>query len=88
MTHEDAALERARQHVKDVRDFAYHLVTYVVICALLVILDRRVDGGGGVFGLDWAYWVILFWGLGLAGHGISVFFGEQRVQRVYDRQRE
>ena len=87
MTSDDPAFERARKHVNDVRDFFYHLMVYVFISALLVVLDLRVDGGGGVLGLDWAYWVIIFWGLGVAAHAISVFFGEQRVQKVYEREK-
>lgn len=88
MTEEDPALARAKRHVKSVRDFLYHLMTYVFVNALLVILDRR--GGTGehaVLGLDWAYWVILFWGLGVMGHVVSVFFGERRVRKLYERER-
>jgi hypothetical protein len=89
MDQEDPALEQAKKHVKHVRDFFYHLMTYVVICALFVILDRR--GGTNeqaVLGLDWAYWLILFWGLGVLGHAISVFFGDRKVQKLYAQQRE
>ncbi len=85
---DDPALERAKKHVKHVRDFSYHLMTYVFVSALLVIIDRR--GGTGdqaVLGLDWAYWVILFWGLGVAGHAISVFLGDRRAQELYERDR-
>ncbi len=87
MTQEDPALVRAREHVTEVRDFFYHLMVYVFANALLVILDRRVDTGGGFLGLDWAYWVILGWGLGLAGHAISVFFGDHRVQKMYEQEK-
>lgn len=84
----DPALERAREHVKNVRDFFYHLMVYVFVSALLVILDLRVDGGGGdVLGLDWAYWVILFWGLGVVGHAIWVFLGNRRVYRLYEKEK-
>lgn len=84
MTQNDPALERARTHVKGVRDFFYHLMTYVFVGTLVVILDLRADTSAQpVLGLDWAYWVILFWGLGVAGHAISVFVGNQRVQKIY-----
>lgn len=89
MSQEDPALARAKRHVKSVRDFFYHLMTYVFVNALLVILDRRgVTGEQAVVGLDWAYWVILFWGLGVIGHAVSVFFGEHRVRKLYERGRE
>ena len=88
MTQDDPALKRAEHHVKLVRDFYYHLMTYVFVCALLVIVD--VNGGSSgntVLGLDWAYWVILFWGLGVVGHAISVVFGNRRVQKLADEYR-
>ena len=88
MTQEDPALERAKKHVKQVRDFYYHLMTYVFVCLLLIIVDRGGGTGEGAFaGLDWAYWVILFWGLGVLGHAISVFFGERKVQKEYEREK-
>ena len=78
----DAGLESARQHNKRVRDFWYHFMVYVFVCGLLVVLDLRGGAGdGAVFGLDWAYWLILFWGFGVAGHGISVFFSDYRAER-------
>jgi len=87
VTHEDPALERAKKHVKDVRDFYYHLMTYVLVNAMLVAIDLRVDGAGGFLGLDWAYWVTIGWGFGIVGHAISVFFGEYRVQKLYAQQK-
>lgn len=87
MTQEDPALERAKKHVKDVRDFWYHLMTFVLVNALLVIIDLRVDTGQGFLGLDFAYWVIFGWGFGLLGHAISVFYGDYRVQRLYEREK-
>jgi hypothetical protein len=73
--------------VKAVRDFAYHVMVFVFVNALLVIVDVRGGGEGDVLGLDWAYWVILAWGLGVAGHAISVFLGEQRARRLVERHR-
>jgi hypothetical protein len=64
-------------------------MTYVFVSALLIIVDRR--GGTGdraVLGLDWAYWVILFWGLGVVGHAISAFVGDRRAEKLYERDRE
>ena len=87
MTDTDQALRRARKRVAEVRDFYYHLMAYVFVNVILVIIDLRADTGTQVLGLDWAYWPILGWGLGLAGHAIFVFFGENRVQQIYERER-
>jgi hypothetical protein len=79
---------RAELHVKQVRDFFYHLMVYVFVGVLLIILDLGAGASvSTVLGLDWAYWLLLFWGLGLAGHGISVFLGGRRVDRVADEYR-
>ncbi len=84
MTQGDPALETAKKHAKRVRDFAYHLMTFLFVSALLVIIDRRgAAGEDAILGLDWAYSVILFWGLGVVGHAISVFLGNSRIERRY-----
>lgn len=81
------ALERARAHVKHVRDFFYHLMVFVFVNGLLVILDVRAGlGSQPVLGLDWAYWVILAWGVGLVGHAIYAFFDDYRVQKAYEKE--
>ena len=81
MTQADSALEQAQQHVKHVRDFFYHLMVYVLVNALLIVIDLRQGG------LDWAYWVIIGWGFGVLGHAISVFFGDYRAQKLYEENR-
>jgi len=81
----ELAMDIAQEHVKQVRDFLYHLMVFLVVNTLLVILDLRATTDQAVFGLDWAYWVILFWGMGLAGHGISVFYGNYKVAKEYER---
>ena len=83
MAQRDEALRRAEEYVKLVRDFFYHLMVYVVTCSMFVIIDVANDGGREtVLGMEWAYWVILFWGLGVAGHAISVFFGRKKVEAL------
>lgn len=80
--------ERASKHVKAVRDFFYHLMAYAFVCGLMVILDVRAGTeDNAVLGLDWAYWVILPWGLGVVGHGISVRFDDTAVDRARARRR-
>lgn len=70
--------QREAAHRKAVRDFLYHFMVYVFVVVLLVILDvREGSGSGAILGMDWAYWVILFWGLGVAGHAIYAFMGDR-----------
>lgn len=90
MTARDSALERAERHVKIVRDFYYHLMVFVLVNALLIIIDVGGGANDGFLGLDFAYWITLFWGFGILGHAIYAFFGENRISKVYaeEKQRE
>ncbi len=88
MEQADPGLEAEKARLKAVRDFFYHLMVFVVVCALFVIVDTRAGTGDqAVLGLDWAYWVILFWGLGIMGHAVWAFFGEHQVEARYARAR-
>ncbi len=87
MTDSGSGLDREQRHMQEVRDFLYHLMAFVFINALLIIIDLR-GGEGGFLGLDWAYWVVLFWGLGVVAHAIDVFFGDYRAQRIYEEERK
>jgi hypothetical protein len=83
----DPGFEMAKKHLKMVRDFMYHLMVFVFVNGLLVILDVRAGtADGAVLGLDWAYWVILFWGMGLVGHAIYAFFGEHRLEARFENE--
>ena len=87
MSQTDPALERAREYVEEVRDFYYHLMVYVFVNTILVVVDLLNGTGGPFLGLDWAFWPIMGWGIGVAGHAISVFFGEHRIQQEYRKTR-
>lgn len=71
MTQEDPALERARKRVKELSGF----------------IDRNGGANSGFLGLDWAYWVIIFWGFGVAGHAVSTYFGEYQVHKLYEKEK-
>ena len=85
----DSALRHSKAYLKAVRDFMYHLMVFIAVNGLLVIVDVRAGSGDqAVLGLDWAYWVILFWGIGLMGHAVYAFFHDQRIEARYERERE
>ena len=86
-TPEEPALARAKKRVEEVSAFYYHLMVFVFIGVFLIIIDRMSGANDRFIGLDWAFWVLLFWGLGVAGHGISVYFGESRLQKVYEEEK-
>jgi hypothetical protein len=78
--------KQARDVVKKRRDFAAHLVSYVVINAMLVGI--WAISGGGYF---WPAWVMLGWGVGLALNAWDVYFRrpitEADIDREVERQR-
>ncbi len=79
MTRIDPVPQDVDQHRTAVRDFFYHLVVFVFVIGLMVVLDVRAGtGDGAIAGLDWAYWVAMFWGVGLAGHAVYAFLGDHR----------
>ncbi|MDH4118413.1 MAG: 2TM domain-containing protein [Acidimicrobiia bacterium] len=76
----DAALER----VKAKRDFATHVIAYVVVNALLVVIWAAT--GRGYF---WPMWPIAGWGVGLVLNAWTVYFSrpitEGDIQREMER---
>jgi hypothetical protein len=73
--------------IKRKRDFAQHLVSYVVINAVLVGI--WAISGQGYF---WPIWVIGGWGIGLIFHAWDAFgrrrmVTEEQVSREMDRLR-
>lgn len=69
---EDKVYERAKERVEEKISFLTHLAVYVVLNAFLFFLDYREDKV-----INWAYWPLFGWGIGLVMHGLNTFvFGE------------
>ncbi len=79
---ESTARERAKKRVKELRDFYSHLVVYLIVNTGLVVLDL-VQGEG----LQWAYWVIIGWGIGLAAHAMNVFLIDRRLGSAWEERK-
>jgi hypothetical protein len=60
--------DAARRRVQARRDFANHVVAYVVVNAFLVVVWAVT--GAGYF---WPAWVLGGWGVGLVLHGWDLF---------------
>jgi len=85
-TTEDDVRKQARKRLEKKRDFIAHVVTYVLVNAMLIGI--WAISGAGYF---WPAWVILGWGVGLALNAWDVFFRrpitEADIQREVDRGR-
>ncbi len=60
--------DEAKKRVREMRDFYWHLASYVIINAFLVALNWWTSPGHW-----WVFWPIVGWGFGLAFHAASVF---------------
>ena len=69
---DDELREKALKRIKDKRDFAGHVVTYVVINALIIGVWAFAAGGG----FFWPMFPMAGWGIGLLFHGLEVYRGE------------
>jgi hypothetical protein len=63
----DVAIRRLRAK----RDFKMHLGAYLIVNAMLVAV-WALSGQTGF----WPIWLILFWGVAVAFHGWSTYFGQ------------
>lgn len=73
---------RARHRAQYLIGLLWHVATFVIINALLWTLDAVV----GAAGIQWAFWVTLSWGIGVAFHTVAWFvdgsdFEERQVRR-------
>jgi len=77
----DPFYDEARRHVKDLRGFYHHALTFAMVIALLATLNLVTSPSR-----LWVQWVVFGWGIGLAAHGLSVFayrgvFGREWEER-------
>jgi hypothetical protein len=72
-TEEQSKYENALKRVKKIKGFYSHLLVYVVINIMILIVNvQSLDKGESYLSLK-NFSTALFWGIGLAAHGLSVF---------------
>ena len=79
--------ERAARRLKSINGFLWHAATFVIINGFLWFIDI-LNGS-----LDFAYWVSISWGIGLAFHLAAMLIGEDyesspRYQRLLEKERQ
>lgn len=88
MSEIDTALrEQAERRVEARRSLQSHLMVFVLVNAGLFALDYFMDGS-----IDWAFWPLFGWGVGLVAHLASVWMAlsgdhEGEVRREMERLR-
>lgn len=64
---EHEKLARVKQRVEALTGFNIHLTVFVVVMALLVVINVAASQTW------WVHWPFLGWGIGLAAHAMAVF---------------
>ena len=84
-TRDDALREQAIKRLKKRRDFAGHVLIYVLVNAFLVVIWALSN----VHGFFWPVFPIVGWGIGVVMNAWDVFhdeeFDEQRIRREVER---
>ena len=65
--------QEATKRVKKIKGFYTHLTVYIVVNTMIIIVNvQNLDEGESFFKFK-TFSTALFWGVGLAAHGLSVF---------------
>ena len=65
--------QEATKRVKKIKGFYTHLTVYIVVNTMIIIVNvQNLDEGESFFKFK-TFSTALFWGIGLAAHGLSVF---------------
>jgi uncharacterized integral membrane protein len=72
-TTDQLAYDNALKRVRKIKGFYTHLIVYIVINVMIIVLNtQNLKTGESYF--QWNnFATALFWGIGLASHGLSVF---------------
>ncbi|MFO7815419.1 MAG: 2TM domain-containing protein [Halanaerobiales bacterium] len=70
---EEEKYEKAKEKVKEIKDFYSHLLVYLVVNIGIFIINYIVSPGN-----YWFYWPLIGWGIGIAVHWTQVF-GVSRI---------
>lgn len=80
LAREEDARELAQERSRLLEGFAFSLLVYLGVGAMLYFVDTRFTGG------TWYYWVLMGWGIGLLFRLRSVFFPRHSLERRKKRE--
>lgn len=78
----DEKYERAKKRVEELKGFYSHLALFIVINAILFLINMVTSPG-----TYWFYWVTIFWGIGLAFHAAGVFGRGRLFSREWEEKK-
>lgn len=81
---------QAKQKVEELSGFYWNLASYIIIIAMLFGLDYYRDKQ-----IDWAYWPMFGWGIGITFHAIKTFgffnskdWEEKKINEIMEKNRK
>ena len=84
---EQTRYQEAKERVEEIKGFYFHLITYIVINAVLVVINLLTSPE-----YLWFIWPIIGWGVGLVIHGFSVFgnflgksWEERKIKEIMEK---
>ncbi len=85
---EDNAYFRAKQRVKELKEFYGNLISYCVVIPLLIFINYRT-----YWEFKWFWFPMLGWGLGLTLHAFSVFgysarWEEKKIREYMEKEQQ
>jgi hypothetical protein len=86
--HEQSRYQDAKRRVEEIKGFYWHLVCYLVINAVLVVINLLTSPE-----YYWFIWPLLGWGVGLIIHAFSALGGlwgksweERKIKEIMDKE--
>lgn len=85
---EENAYFKAKQRVKEIKEFYGNLVSYCVVIPFLIFINYRT-----YWEFQWFWFPMFGWGLGLAIHGFSVFgygatWEERKIRELIEKDQQ
>lgn len=85
---EDNAYLRAKQRVKEMKEFYGNLIAYCVVIPLLILINFRTN-----WDFQWFWFPMLGWGFGLSLHAFSVFgyssrWEENKIREIMEKEQQ
>lgn len=79
--------QEAKKHVKEIKGFYFHIITYILVNTVLVVINLLKSPE-----YLWFIWPIIGWGVGLVFHAFSVFgnlwgksWEERKIKEIMDK---
>ena len=86
----DELREAARLHLERRRTLVVHATVFTLSMVIVVVVNAAINVAAGISGNWWAWWSVLAligWGIGIAIHGLAVWWSHPRRRLANDQER-